>query len=137
MGGKRALRTLHESVCKHKLDLPLVPSENDADAYIAAYETFALGVKEQLPQNRLLVFSPTDGFLPLCNFLNLPEPEFLYPKLNTLRADAAHLRWQQSYNFKFEFMAGLLALYFVSTMGYWAWTKLQAKKKALIEKANV
>src|SRR3990167_7933343 len=43
-------------------------------------------VKATIPAERLLVFSVTEGWGPLCNFLNVPIPEAPFPHLNNTDA---------------------------------------------------
>lgn len=40
-------------------------------------------VKRQIPNNRLLIFHPKDGWEPLCTFLNLSIPSEPFPNTNT------------------------------------------------------
>jgi len=49
---------------------------------IEAYERYIADVKAVVPSKRLLVFKPTDGWEPLCNFLDLPLPGKPFPHIN-------------------------------------------------------
>ena len=40
----------------------------------AAFERFNQEVQQTIPSDRLLVWSPGDGWEPLCEFLELPVP---------------------------------------------------------------
>ncbi len=40
-------------------------------------------VIDEVPADRLLVFEAKDGWVPLCDFLEVPLPESDYPKVNT------------------------------------------------------
>ena len=40
-------------------------------------------VKRLLPASKLLVFDPTDGWPPLCEFLSCPQPETPFPSVNS------------------------------------------------------
>ncbi len=53
--------------------------EHAIDVYLAHNEY----VKKQAPQDRLLVFEPSQGWEPLCDFLGCPVPDEPYPRVNT------------------------------------------------------
>ncbi len=48
----------------------------------ANYRAHEAGVKASLPADRLLVFSPSDGWRPLCAFLDCPLPDIPFPRSN-------------------------------------------------------
>lgn len=54
----------------------------DRDRSIAAYRRNNEKVRATIPADRLLVFSPADGWEPLCRFLNVPVPEAAFPRSN-------------------------------------------------------
>ncbi len=56
------------------------------DTAIAAFEKRTAEVKEKVPSERLLVFDVTEGWEPLCTFLEVPVPDQPFPHHN-LRAD--------------------------------------------------
>ena len=39
-------------------------------------------VQDEVPADRLLVFRATDGWEPLCKFLDVPVPDVPYPRTN-------------------------------------------------------
>jgi Sulfotransferase domain len=49
---------------------------------VARYNTYIDEVKAAVPPERLLVFRVTDGWAPLCRFLEVPEPQEPFPNLN-------------------------------------------------------
>ena len=49
---------------------------------LAEYQKRIDDVKESIPVDRLLVFQVTDGWAPLCKFLNLPVPDIGFPRSN-------------------------------------------------------
>ena len=57
---------------------------------VARYNSYIEEVKAALPPERLLVYSVADGWGPLCKFLDVPEPQMPFPRLNS-RAQAKHL----------------------------------------------
>jgi len=52
----------------------------DRERSIAAYRRNNAKVRETLPADRLLVFTPSDGWGPLCNFLGVPVPATDFPR---------------------------------------------------------
>lgn len=48
----------------------------------ARYEAYIEEVKAAVPADRLLVFTVTEGWGPLCRFLGVPEPAEPFPNLN-------------------------------------------------------
>ncbi|MFM7119401.1 MAG: sulfotransferase [Gammaproteobacteria bacterium] len=40
-------------------------------------------MREVVPAERLLVFEATQGWAPLCAFLNVPVPDEPYPRVNS------------------------------------------------------
>jgi hypothetical protein len=53
---------------------------------VARYEEHLAEVREALPADRLLVWSPKQGWEPLCEFLGVPTPSEPFPRVND-RAD--------------------------------------------------
>jgi hypothetical protein len=56
---------------------------DDKEASIAAFERHNEHVKATVPAGRLLVYEVSDGWEPLCDFLDLPVPEAAFPYTNT------------------------------------------------------
>lgn len=54
----------------------------DRDHAIAVYERHTAEVRAAVPADRLLVFEATQGWEPLCAFLDLPVPATTFPKVN-------------------------------------------------------
>lgn len=52
------------------------------EALTERFRTHEAAVQEHLPADRLLVFSPTDGWGPLCEFLGQPVPDAPFPRSN-------------------------------------------------------
>ena len=51
-----------------------------------AMERYNAEVQETVPADRLLVWSPKDGWEPLCAFLELPVPEAPFPRIHDSKA---------------------------------------------------
>ncbi len=49
---------------------------------LSAYHQRIDQVKRTLTPDRLLVFDVTEGWSPLCEFLDVPVPEMEFPRLN-------------------------------------------------------
>jgi len=58
----------------------------DRDTAIATFEKRTCDVRAAVPADRLLVFDVAEGWAPLCAFLQVAEPDILFPHHN-LRAD--------------------------------------------------
>ena len=56
---------------------------DDKEATIAAFERHNEHVKATVPAGRLLVYEVSEGWEPLCDFLDLPVPEAAFPYTNT------------------------------------------------------
>jgi hypothetical protein len=54
----------------------------DQSALAAAFERYNDQVRQDVPQERLLVWSPADGWEPLCEFLGVPVPAAPLPRTN-------------------------------------------------------
>ncbi|MCC1492627.1 sulfotransferase family protein [Cognatishimia sp. F0-27] len=54
----------------------------DKDMALAAYRRNNRLVRELVPADRLLVFTPSDGWSPLCAFLGVAVPETPFPRSN-------------------------------------------------------
>ena len=52
------------------------------EALMARFRAHEAAVQEHLSADRLLVFSPTDGWGPLCEFLGKPVPDAPFPRSN-------------------------------------------------------
>lgn len=55
----------------------------DRDSAIAAYRRNNQKVRDTIPADRLLVFTPSDGWEPLCRFLDVPVPDTDFPRSNS------------------------------------------------------
>lgn len=55
----------------------------DRDHAIAVYEAHNAAVKERVPAQRLLVYDVSEGWEPLCAFLNVPQPSQPFPRTNS------------------------------------------------------
>lgn len=53
------------------------------DGALAAYRRNNAMVRETVPADKLLVFTPSDGWGPLCAFLGVPVPEGDFPRSNS------------------------------------------------------
>jgi hypothetical protein len=62
----------------------------DRETSIAAYRTNNAKVRATIPADRLLVFTPADGWAPLCKFLGVAVPETPFPKSNARDEFWAH-----------------------------------------------
>ncbi len=58
----------------------------DRDTALTAYRANNAEVRRTVPKDRLLVFQVADGWTPLCEFLDVPEPDTPFPHHN-LRVD--------------------------------------------------
>ena len=54
----------------------------DRDACIATYRRNNAEVRATVPAGKLLVFTPSDGWEPLCRFLDVPVPHSDFPRSN-------------------------------------------------------
>ena len=54
----------------------------DRERSIAAYRRNNEMVRAKIPAERLLVFTPADGWAPLCGFLDRPVPASEFPRSN-------------------------------------------------------
>ena len=56
---------------------------DDKDHVIGVYLAHNQRVRAEVPAEKLLVFESTQGWPPLCQFLNRPVPDEPYPRVNT------------------------------------------------------
>lgn len=66
------------------------------DHCIAVYERHNAEVRRAIPSNRLLEFNVSEGWEPLCKFLNLPVPETAFPRVNSTDEFQARFQNQES-----------------------------------------
>ena len=67
---------------------------DDRDRAVKVYNDNIAAVREQLPAERLLEFSPGDGWAKLCNFLAVETPDEPYPNVNS--SAEFKQRWSES-----------------------------------------
>jgi hypothetical protein len=62
----------------------LIPdgADTEPETMKRAMEGFNEQVQETIPADRLLVWSPSEGWDPLCEFLEMPAPDTPFPHLN-------------------------------------------------------
>ena len=58
--------------------------ENE-DAMIAAYEAHNAAVRAEVPADRLIEWTPSDGWGPICAALGTPVPDAPFPVTNTTK----------------------------------------------------
>jgi hypothetical protein len=58
---------------------------------IAAFERHNAAVRAEVPADRLLVWEVSDGWEPLCAFLDVPVPNEPFPKVNDRKSYRALL----------------------------------------------
>jgi len=56
---------------------------DDKAIVLSEYQKRIDDVKQTIPADRLLVFEVTEGWAPLCEFLNLPIPDVEFPRSNS------------------------------------------------------
>lgn len=57
-------------------------ADTTSESMRAAFERFNQEVQDSVPADRLLVWSASEGWEPLCEFLELPVPDTPFPRLN-------------------------------------------------------
>ncbi len=63
---------------------PIFDNRMDDKAHvISVFNRHNETVMKEVPESKLLVFEANQGWPPLCEFLEVPEPETDYPKINT------------------------------------------------------
>jgi hypothetical protein len=62
----------------------------DRDGALAAYRRNNAKVRDTIPAERLLVFTPSDGWEPLCRFLGVAVPATEFPRSNARDEFWAH-----------------------------------------------
>lgn len=65
---------------------PMAGNTFDDDAFAEVMRAYNERVKATVPADRLLVWWPTDGWAPLCEFLEVPTPEGEVPHINDMPA---------------------------------------------------
>ena len=55
----------------------------DKDATLAAFDAHYAAVRATVPADRILEWTVTDGWAPICAALDLPVPDEPFPRLNT------------------------------------------------------
>lgn len=56
---------------------------DDKAKVLSAFRKRIEDVKQAIPAERLLIFDVSDGWVPLCNFLELPVPDGEFPRSNS------------------------------------------------------
>jgi len=76
------LPLIYEKVMRPMFEVTLEGKANDHDHMIIAYNQWVMDVKRNVPAHKLLVFEASDGWEPLCKFLDVPIPSLPYPHGN-------------------------------------------------------
>lgn len=74
-----ALREMTEPLFRERF----TPRLDDRDACIAAFERHNADVRARAPRDRLLEWTASDGWAPLCRALGVPVPSEPFPRVNT------------------------------------------------------
>merc|ERR1712150_195485 len=69
------------------------------DAQKRYYLQYNAAVQQLIPSDQLLVFNVKEGWEPLCQFLNLPIPDFPFPDENKVADDGRIAIIDQSLGF--------------------------------------
>jgi hypothetical protein len=78
----KAVGDMNDHMIEHIFGGPV-----ERDRCIEAYERHIVAVKAEVPPERLLVYSVTEGWEPLCEFLGKPVPREAFPHANADLAD--------------------------------------------------
>ena len=62
-----------------------MPFTSDEETAKAAFEAHNARVRDEVPEERLVVWQPGDGWGPVCAALELPIPDEPFPYVNTTR----------------------------------------------------
>jgi Sulfotransferase domain len=68
----------HKTVWRHFLD-----RIHDRDFMVEAFQRHNAEVERTIPRDRLLVYTVTQGWEPLCEFLGVPIPDAPFPRANS------------------------------------------------------
>ena len=63
-------------------ELTFENATNDKEFVLAKFQQRIDDVKEAIPAERLLIYQVTEGWAPLCEFLNVSIPEGDFPRSN-------------------------------------------------------
>jgi hypothetical protein len=80
--GWRDYTELMTAMCERSGLLPGTAGEPDEAALARAFERYNDEVRQTVPADRLLVWSPADGWEPLCEFLDGTMPQAPLPRVN-------------------------------------------------------
>lgn len=74
---------------------------------VAFYNRWVMDVAQHVPPEKLLNFSVTEGWEPLCNFLDVPLPNDSFPRINSSQAfiDRLGKRKRRSWLLLYEFVS--------------------------------
>jgi len=76
------VKKIHEFLREMYIDSPMVLTRDEwlqEEVALKHYNDWTAEVVEQVPAERLLIFTPSDGWEPLCTFLGKPVPDVPYP----------------------------------------------------------
>lgn len=62
---------------------------HDRDFMVAAFKQHTADVEREIPKDRLLVYEASQGWEPLCEFLDVPVPDTPFPRVNSREEMAA------------------------------------------------
>ncbi len=85
VGADMAYEVIWDAVFDRRMD--------DKDHVIACYEAHNQQVIDEVPDDKLLVYEPGQGWQPVCEFLGVPIPDEDYPRVNTTEEFTE--RWRQ------------------------------------------
>ena len=83
----------------------------DRESTIKVFNDHVEEVKRVIPEEKLLMHSPKDGWEPLCEFLDVPIPEEPYPWVNDSKVFARRLMF-------IKFLSWLPLIILFSVLGY-------------------
>ncbi|MDG2175913.1 MAG: sulfotransferase [Gammaproteobacteria bacterium] len=75
-------RTVSYMADKIVTELTFENATDDKEFVLSKFQQRIDDVKEAIPTDRLLIFQVTEGWAPLCGFLNVPIPEGDFPRSN-------------------------------------------------------
>lgn len=83
LSGTNSLLHLHEAMFERTLGSSAAEKGDDAEL-TKAFTAWNQAVQKHVPADRLLIFNPSEGWEPLCRFLNLPliPSHIQFPHLN-------------------------------------------------------
>ncbi|KAI9204924.1 uncharacterized protein BJ171DRAFT_504095 [Polychytrium aggregatum] len=109
------------SLVMYAPDATFKGAHKDKEAIKRVFSEHIESVKQHVPPSKLLVFSVSEGWEPLCKFLEVPVPNVPFPRVNDTVEFNQNMQFHSRLIRNVNFVMGSTTVALLAYAGYYVW----------------